>query len=62
MAALQKKVMDAVIESGKGDKKLPYRVELIGKTYHSSRYQTDESKGVCVASLLRYVSIITPKE
>ena len=60
MADLQKKVMDAVIESGKGDKKLPYRVELIGKTYHSSRYQTDESKGVCEdldKSSVRYVNI-----
>ena len=60
MADLQKKVMDAVIESGKGDKKLPYRVELIGKTYHSSRYQTDESKGVCEdldKSSVRYINV-----
>ena len=41
MADLQKKVMDAVIESGKDDEKLPYKVELIGKVYYSSRYQTD---------------------
>ena len=60
MADLQKKVMDAVIESGKGDKKLPYRVELIGKTYYSFRYQTDESKGVCEdldKSSVRYINV-----
>lgn len=60
MADLQKKVVEAVIESGKNDEKLPYEVELIGKTYHSSRYQTDESKGVCEdldKSSVRYVNI-----
>ena len=60
MADLQKKVMDAVIESGKGDEKLPYRVELIGKTYYSSQYQTDESKGVCEdldKSSVRYINV-----
>lgn len=60
MADLQKKVMDAVIESGKGDKKLPYRVELIGKTYYSSQYQTDESQGVCEdldKGSVRYINV-----
>ena len=60
MADLQKKVMDAVTESGKGDEKLPYRVELIGKTYYSSQYQTDESKGVCEdldKSSVRYINV-----
>lgn len=60
MAALQKKVFEAVLKSGENDEKLPYRVELIGKTYYSSRYQTDESKGVCEdldKSSVRYVNI-----
>ena len=60
MADLQKKVMDAVIESGKGDKKLPYRVELIGKTYYSSQYQTDERQGVCEdldKGSVRYINV-----
>ena len=33
MADLQKKVMDAVTESGKGDEKLPYRVEPVSYTH-----------------------------
>ena len=60
MADLQKKVMDAVIESGKGDKKLPYKVELIGKVYYSSRYQTDETKGICEdldKNSIRYINV-----
>ena len=60
MADLQKKVFEAIIKSGENDEKLPYRVELIGKTYYSSRYQTDESKGVCEdldKSSVRYVNI-----
>src|SRR5699024_11021308 len=36
MADLQKRVVEAVIGSGKNDEKLPYEVELIGKTYHSA--------------------------
>ena len=60
MADLQKKVFEAVLKSGENDEKLPYRVELIGKTYYSSRYQTDECKGVCEdldKSSVRYVNI-----
>lgn len=60
MAALQKKVFEAVLKSGENDEKLPYRVELIGKTYYSSRYQTDESKGVCEdldKSSVRYINV-----
>lgn len=52
--------MDAVIESGKGDKKLPYKVELIGKVYYSSRYQTDETKGICEdldKNSIRYINV-----
>ena len=44
MANLQKKVVEAVIESGRNDERLPYKVELIGKTYHSAKYRTDEEK------------------
>ena len=60
MAALQKKVFEAVLKSGENDEKLPYRVELIGKTYYSSRYQTDESKGVCEdldKGSVRYINV-----
>ncbi len=60
MADLQKKVMEAIIKSGENDEKLPYEVELIGKTYHSSKYQTDEAKGLCEdldKSSVRYINV-----
>ena len=60
MADLQKKTVEAIIESGKNDEKLPYEVELIGRTYHSAKYQTDEAKGLCEdldKSSVRYVNI-----
>ena len=38
MATLQKKVVEAVLKSGEDDEKLPYEVELIGRTYYSSKY------------------------
>lgn len=60
MADLQKKVFEAIIKSGEDDEKLSYRVELIGKTYYSSHYQTDESKGVCEdldKSSVRYINV-----
>ena len=60
MADLQKRVVEAVIGSGKNDEKLPYEVELIGKTYHSAKYRTDEAKGLCEdldKSSVRYINI-----
>ena len=60
MAGLQKKVTDAVIESGKKDEGLPYKVELIGTAYWSSRYRTDEARGVCEdldRNSIRYINI-----
>ena len=60
MAALQKKVVEAVLKSGEDDEKLPYEVELIGRTYYSSKYRTDEAKGLCEdldKSSVRYVNI-----
>ena len=60
MADLQKRVVEAVLKSGENDEKLPYEVELIGRTYHSAKYQTDEAKGLCEdldKSSVRYVNI-----
>ena len=60
MADLQKKVVEAVLKSGEDDEKLPYEVELIGRTYYSSKYRTDEAKGLCEdldKSSVRYVNI-----
>ena len=47
MADLQKKVTEAVKESGRNDGKLTNKVELIGENYHSGLYRTNESKGIC---------------
>lgn len=47
MADLHKKVTEAVKESGRNDGKLTNKVELIGETYHSGLYRTNESKGIC---------------
>lgn len=60
MADLQKKAVEAVLSSGENDEKLPYEVELIGRTYHSSKYQTDEAKGLCEdldKSSIRYINV-----
>lgn len=47
MADLQKKVVEAIAKSGGEDEKLPYKVELIGRTYYSAKYQTDDARGIC---------------
>ena len=47
MAQLQQSVTDAVCSSGKRDDSLPHKVELIGCTYWSGQYRTDESRGIC---------------
>ncbi len=60
MADLEKKVVEAIVRSGKDDEKLPYKVELIGKVYYSSRYQTDETKGICEdldKNSIRYINV-----
>jgi len=47
MAQLQQVAIDAVCSSGKQDDSLPHRVELIGRTYWSTQYRTDEARGIC---------------
>lgn len=47
MAQLQQVATDAVCSSGKQDDSLPHRVELIGRTYWSTQYRTDEARGIC---------------
>lgn len=53
-------MVEAIVRSGKDDEKLPYKVELIGKVYYSSRYQTDETKGICEdldKNSIRYINV-----
>ena len=60
MADLQKKVFEAIIKSGKNDEKLPHKAELIGETYYSSKYETDEFRGLCEdldKHSIRYINV-----
>ena len=60
MADLQKKTVEAILSSGKNDEKLPHKVELIGETYYSSKYKTDEFRGLCEdldKHSIRYINV-----
>ena len=60
MADLQKKTVEAILSSGKNDEKLPHKVELIGETYYSSKYETDEFRGLCEdldKHSIRYINV-----
>lgn len=60
MADLQKKTVEAILSSGKNDERLPHKVELIGETYYSSKYETDEFRGLCEdldKHSIRYINV-----
>lgn len=60
MTELQKKVTEAVMESGRNDETLTNEVELIGEIYHSAQYKTDADKGICKdmdKSSVRYINV-----
>lgn len=60
MADLQKKTVEAILSSGKNDEKLPHKVELIGETYYSFKYETDEFRGLCEdldKHSIRYINV-----
>ena len=60
MADLQKKTVEAILSSGKNDEKLPHKVELLGETYYSSKYETDEFRGLCEdldKHSIRYINV-----
>lgn len=60
MTELQKKVTEAVMESGRNDETLTNEVELIGEIYHSAQYKTDTDKGICKdmdKSSVRYINV-----
>ena len=60
MADLQKKTVEAILSSGKNDEKLSHKVELIGETYYSSKYETDEFRGLCEdldKHSIRYINV-----
>lgn len=60
MADLKKTVLVCIQEQGKQDPTLPHKVVLIGKTYWSGKYRTDEQDGICEdfdKKSVRYINI-----
>lgn len=47
MTELENRVTDEILTSGNEDEELPYDLRLMGKTYHSAIYETDEYQGLC---------------
>ena len=47
ITTMKNTVIEKIIRSGGEDEALSYCVNLIGKTYYSSTYGTDENKGLC---------------
>lgn len=65
MTDLKKLAFDKLQESGKNDTKLLHKVNLIGMTFYSSKYRTDEKNGLCDdldGSSIRYISIERNRE
>lgn len=60
MADLKKIVLQAIQDSGKEDENLTNKVILIGRTYWSAKYRTDEHEGLCLdfdKRSVRYVNV-----
>lgn len=62
MADLKQLVLEAIQKSGKHDPSLQNKVILIGKTYWSAQYRTDEKEGLCEdfdKKAVRYINVKT---
>lgn len=61
MQDLKKVTLEKIQESGKNDHvNLPWEVNLIGMTFYSSQYKTDDKNGLCEdldGSSIRYINI-----
>ncbi len=60
MADLKKLVLQAIQDSGKEDETLSNKVSLIGRTYWSAKYRTDEHQGLCLdydKKSVRYINV-----
>lgn len=60
MADLKKQVIAAIEESGQNDLDLPYVVNVMGKTFHSALYETDQAEGLCEdfdKKSIRYINV-----
>ena len=47
MSELKQTMLDRIIKSGDEDDTLKYEVKLINYTFHSSKFETDDFKGLC---------------
>lgn len=47
MTELENRVTEEILVSGNEDEELPYDLQLMGKTYHSATYETDDYEGRC---------------
>ena len=64
MAGLEATMEREIRRSGDGSPGLPYRLVLMGKTYHSAVYETDSNEGICEdgdTKAVRYVNRKTGK-
>lgn len=60
MANLKKDVLDAIQLSGKQNRNLPYEINLLGMTFYSAVYKTDEAEGLCEdydKRSIRYINV-----
>lgn len=47
MTELEIRITNEILVSGNEDKSLPYKLQLMEKTYHSAVYETDKYQGLC---------------
>ena len=47
MTELENRMTNEILISGNEDEELPYDLRLMGRTYYSSIYETDENQGLC---------------
>ena len=65
MPELKKAVLNQVQTSGKDDDTLRHEVSLMGMTFYSSLYRTDDNKGLCFdldGSSVRYINVERNRE
>ena len=61
VAEFKKIMFSKIMQSGEFDKNLPYKVELINYTFHSSKYGTDDMRGLCEDSDYKSVRYVNHK-
>ena len=60
MSELKQTMLDRIIKSGTENDKLKYEVKLINYTFHSSKFETDDYKGLCEEGSHHCIPIVVP--